>query len=329
MTVLDRDKTDTRTHSLEVHDRNYWMRLLQTVDTWFPVYRVRHPDADRAEVVAQLASLIEGRRPRGFSQDHPDTPVISETAVAFESPAALRRINIDRGSIFGTTSGIAEAVDFKVYDIETKSKSDTQDLHLFRPLRGFDTFSGTNGAFFWAGFARLDSLLDQLDSPSDRVVHMAVLKIDLPKPATNVIATLQTRMFITLAQGVEIINDWGWFDDTDNATLTLDFCGAFTRNGSGFPDPSAFGFTPAFHFGGSHHGFLSEEADMSRTVALSGGDQPSLFLGMRWTFDGADSRMQTGFIEDEVLTSFFGFARLDTGLPGVAFSYEPQLVFEA
>ena len=32
MAVLDRDKTDARTHSLEAHDRSYWLRLLQTVE---------------------------------------------------------------------------------------------------------------------------------------------------------------------------------------------------------------------------------------------------------------------------------------------------------
>jgi hypothetical protein len=66
---------------------------------------------------------------------------------------------------------------------------------------------------------------------------------------------------------------------------------------------------------------------MSRMVVLSPSDKPSLFLGMRWTFAGADSRMQTGFTQD-ALTSIFGFQRPDTGLPGVLFSYRPELVFE-
>ena len=329
MTERDRDKNDTRTRSLATHDRNYWVRLLQTVDTWFPVYRVRHPDADRAKVVAHLASLIDGRRPRGFSNDeHPNSPDIPETAVFFESPVAFRGINANRDSILSTTSGVAQASAFKVYDIETKSKSDTEDLHVFRPLRGFPTFAGTNGAFFWAGFARLDSTWDQITgSPSDRVVHMAVLQIDLPRPATKVTATLRTLMSITLGQGVEIINDWGWFDDADDASLTIDFCGAFTRNGAGFPDPQAFGFSSAFHFGKSHHEFFIREADMSRVVVLSAGDKPSLFLGMRWTFAGADSRMQTGFVEGVrgAVNSFFGFKRVDTGLPGVVFSYQPEV----
>src|SRR4029079_8976183 len=154
----------------------------------------------------------------------------------------------------------------------TPSKPDTQDLHIIKPI-GSSNFVGANSALFWLGFSRLDSTWDDINifngSPSDRVVHMAVLQVNLPRPTTRVIATLRTSMFITLAAGVEIINDWGWFDDEDAASLNIDFCGAFTTDGSGFPDPSAFGFTSAFSFGSSTHKSLGQDADMSRTLVLS------------------------------------------------------------
>jgi hypothetical protein len=217
------DKNETRARALATHDRKYWVRLLETVDTWFPVFRVRHPDADRAQVVAHLASLIDKHRRRGFA-DHelPSPPSIPETAVFFESPLARRAIILD--TPFGTTSGVVKANAFKLFNIETASKSDTLDLHTFNPV---GTSDDTNSVLFWVGFQRLDSTWDQIDifsgSPSDRVVHMAVLRVDLPRPTTRVIATLRTSMFITLAQGVEIINDWGFFDDEDSAQLRIDF----------------------------------------------------------------------------------------------------------
>jgi hypothetical protein len=323
------DESETRAQALATHDRNYWLRLLQNVDTWFPVYRVRHPDADRAAVVAKLASLVDERRRRGFShQEHPTPPAVPETAVLFESPLARRFPDI-LDTPFATTSGVAKASAFKLFDIETKSRPDTQDLHKFAPLGGGSNFTNTHGSLFWAGFARLDSTWDQIDifegSPSDRVVHMAVLQVNLPPPTIRVIARIRTSMFITLAQGAEIINDWGFFDDRDNAILNIDFCGAFTRDGQGFPDSQAFGFTSAFNLASSTHQFLSKDADMSRTVVLSPSDRPSLFLGIRWAFTGADTRMQTGFTQ-EALHSFFGFQRPDTGVPGVLFSYEPELL---
>jgi hypothetical protein len=49
-------KNETRARALAAHDRNYWVGLLETVDTWFPVYRVRHPDVDRAEIVVSAAA---------------------------------------------------------------------------------------------------------------------------------------------------------------------------------------------------------------------------------------------------------------------------------
>jgi len=320
-------KNETRARALAAHDRNYWVGLLKSVDTWFPVYRVRHPDADRAEVVARLASLVDERRRRGFSDDErPAAP--ADTAVLFESPLARRGIRGILDTPFATTSGVAKASAFKLIDIETPSKGDTQDLHAFSPLGGPDgsSFTGAHGAFFWTGFTRVDSTWDQIDiihgSPSDRVVHMAVVQINLPPPTTRVIARISTSMFINLPRGVEIINDWGLFDDEDEASLQIDFCGAFTRDGQGFPDPQAFGFSSAFSFFSSTHQWKSQDADMSRTEVLSVGDKPSLFLGMRWTFAGADTRMQTGFTQ-QALNSFFHFSRPDTGVPGVLFFYEP------
>jgi hypothetical protein len=325
-------KNETRARALAAHDRNYWVGLLETVDTWFPVYRVRHPDVDRAEIVARLASLIDERRRRGFpDHERPAPPGIPDTAVLFESPLARRGIRGILDTPFATTSGVAKASAFKLIDIETKSKADTQDLHTFSPLGGpgGSSFEGAHGAFFWTGFSRLDSTWDQVNifegSPSDRVVHMAVVQINLPPPTTRVIARIRTWMFIDLAQGVEIINDWGLFDDEDDASLKIDFCGAFTRDGLGFPDPEAFGFSSAFSFFSSTHKFQGQDADMSRTEVLFPGDKPSLFLGMRWTFAGADTRMQTGFTQ-QALNSFFGFAHPDRGLPGVLFSYDPELV---
>jgi len=258
--------------------------LLETVDTWFPVYRVRHPDADRAEIVAHLASLVDKRRRRGFPDDErPAPPAIPDTAVLFESPLARRGIRGILDSPFATTSGVAKASAFKLIDLETASKRDTQDLHTFSPLGGpgGSSFAGAHGAFFWTGFTRVDSAWDQIhffnDSPSDRVVHMAVVQINLPRPTGSVIARISTSMFITLAQGVEIINDWGLFDDEDDASLKIDFCGAFTRNGQGFPDPQAFGFSSAFSFFSSTHKFQSQDADMSRTEVLSPSDKPLFF----------------------------------------------------
>jgi hypothetical protein len=66
---------------------------------------------------------------------------------------------------------------------------------------------------------------------------------------------------------------------------------------------------------------------MSRTEVLFPGDKPSLFLGMRWTFAGADTRMQTGFTQHALSSFFFfGFQRPDTGVPGVHYFYDPELV---
>lgn len=325
-----REKNETRARALAVHDRNYWVSLLKTVDTWFPVYRVRNPDADRAKVLARLATLIDERRRRGFSeQERPHPPAVPETAVLFEAPLALRGFKRILDTGFGTTTGVAKGSAFEVIDVETKDKGDTQDLHDFAPVGGGSSFAGTHAALFWTGFARLDSTWDQInifeDSPSDRVAHMAVLQVNLPPPTTRVIARIRTSMFITLAEGVEIINDWGWSDDQDEASLKIDFCGAFTRDGKGFPDPQAFGVTSAFSFGSSTHTLQSQDADVSSTEVLSPGDKPSLFLGMRWTFEGADTRMQTGFTQ-EALNSRFGFQHPETGQPGVWFSYEPDLV---
>jgi hypothetical protein len=322
-------KNETRARALAAHDRNYWVGLLETVDTWFPVYRVRHPDVDRAEIIAHLASLVDEGRRRGFPDDERPAPsAIPDTAVLFESPLYRRGIRGILDTPFATTSGVAKASAFKLIDLETQSKADTQDLHTFSPLGG-SSFEGAHGAFFWTGFSRLDSTWDQINifegSPSDRVVHMAVVQINLPPPTTRAIARISTSMFINLAQGVEIINDWGWFDDEDDASLKIDFCGAFTRNGLGFPDPEAFGFSSAFSFFSSTHKFQGQDADMSRTEVLFPGDKPSLFLGMRWTFAGADTRMQTGFTQ-QGLNSFFGFQRPDTGVPGVLFFYDPELV---
>jgi len=324
-----REKNETRARALATSDRNYWLGLLQSVDTWFPVYRIKHPDADRAQVVARLTSLVDSRRRRGFSEQEKSGPALPETAVHFEPPLAFRGFKgISDNSIFGaSTSGVAKASAFKRFDVENPSKSDTKDLHKFAPLGG--SFADTHAALFWTGFERLDSTWDQIDiisdSPSDRAVNMAVLQVNLPPPTGRVIARLRTSMFITLAQGVEIINDWGFFDDEDDASLKLDFCGAFTRDGQGFPDPSAFGFFSAMSFSSSTHKFQSQDADLSRTVVLNPGDKPSLFLGMRWTFAAADTRMQTGFKQEE-LNAFFGFQQPDNGRPGVAFSYEPELV---
>src|SRR3954453_8819805 len=78
-------KNETRARALAASDRNYWVGLLKTVDTWFPVYRVRHPDADREEVVAHLAALVDERRRRGFSDESPRGPAATpESAVLFE-----------------------------------------------------------------------------------------------------------------------------------------------------------------------------------------------------------------------------------------------------
>jgi len=327
--MRERHQNETRARALATQDRNYWVHLLETVDTWFPVYRTRHPDADRAGVVAHLAKLVDERRRRGFSeQGHEKPPTIPDSALFFETPQALRGFKGHPESIFSTTSGVAKASAFKVFDVENKSKSDTQDQSSFSPLIT-DTFVGAHAARFWLGFARLDSTWDQVDifhgSPSDRVVHMAVLQIPLPPPTTKVIASLRTSMFITLNQGAEVIDDWGFFDDQDDASLKIDFCGAFTRNGEGFPDPQAFGFTSAMSLGSSDHHFIGRDADMSRTVVLFPGDKPSLFLGMRWTFAAADSRIQTGFTE-HAENSLFGFQRPDTGTPGVLFTYEPEIL---
>ena len=72
-------KNETRARALAAHDRNYWVGLLETMDTWFPVYRVRHPDVDRAEIVAHLASLVDERRRRGFPDDERPAPRPSPT----------------------------------------------------------------------------------------------------------------------------------------------------------------------------------------------------------------------------------------------------------
>src|SRR6185503_4752796 len=114
------DKNETRARALATHDRKYWVRLLETVDTWFPVYRVRHPDADRAKVVAHLASLVDERRRRGFVDygRRPSPPSIPETAVLFESPLVRAGIKGILDTPFSTTSGVVKASAFKLYDVE-------------------------------------------------------------------------------------------------------------------------------------------------------------------------------------------------------------------
>ena len=89
------------------------------MDTWFPVYRVRHPDVDRAEIVAHLASLVDERRRRGFPDDErPAPPAIPDTAVLFESPLARRGIRGIVDTPFATTSGVAKASAFKLIDLD-------------------------------------------------------------------------------------------------------------------------------------------------------------------------------------------------------------------
>jgi len=324
-----RGQTETRARALATQDRNYWLGLLRNVDAWWPVYCVRHPNADRAKIVSHLASLVDERRRRGFGEHHPQPVPAPESAVFFELSQGFRNLHgLSDLFPFGRASGVVLASDFKLIDVETKSKDDTSDLHVVAPL-GSSSFAGARGARFWAGFARLDSTWDQVDifhgSPSDRVVHMAVVRIDLPTPTSRVIATLRTSLSVTLPLGAEVINDWGFFDDEDDASLKIDLCGAFVANTSAFPDPQAFGFHGVVEFRGSSHGAISAERNMTRSAVVSPGDKPALFLGVRWTFAAADSRIQTGFTQ-EALDASFSFKVPDTGAPGVFFSYQPDLV---
>jgi hypothetical protein len=325
-----RGQNGPRAQALATHDRSYWLGLLQNVETWWPVYRFRHPEADRAEVVARLAKLIDGRRRRGFSEQEPARPsALPDSALLFERPRITRGLTGETG-FPGSASGVVQASDFKWYDVETKSKPDTQDLHVVAPL-GAPDWAGSHGASFWAGFTRTDSTWDQVDilsdSPSDRVVHMAVMRITLPPPTSRVTAVLRASLFLSLHQGVEIINDWGWLDDQDSASFKIDLCGAFLNDADGFPDPPAFGFTSVFTFGSSSHNSFSTEVDVTRTVLLSPGDRPSLYLGIRLTFAAADSRIQTGFTQ-EALDARFGFRHPDHGARGLFYSYIPDPVFE-
>lgn len=121
--MRDRHLAETRARALATQDRNYWVHLLRTVDTWFPVYRARHPDADRAGVVAHLATLVDERRRRGFSeQEHGKQTVAPESALLFEASRALRGVRGLPESLFGTTSGVAKASAFKVLDSRRRAR---------------------------------------------------------------------------------------------------------------------------------------------------------------------------------------------------------------
>ena len=318
-----RVKNDARTRALAAHDRAYFARLLQNVDKWLPVHRVRDPRADREKIVARLAKLVDGLRPRGFLDDsRPDE--LPDTALQFDFKIPD---NLTVLTPFGRTSGVVQASDFKRYDVELKRRTETQDLHDLTPL-GAASFNGAHGANFWLGFTRTDSLSEQIDitsdSPSDRVVHMAVLKIRLPPPSIRVTAVIRASLFVSLPQGVQVINDWGFFDDEDDALFKLDLCGAFVRDSDEFPPPEAFGFTAFKQFTSSTESAFSTELDMSRTLTLPAGGKPTLFLGIRWTFAAADSLIQTGFAQ-HVLGARFGFRHPQTGARGVTFSYVPEL----
>jgi hypothetical protein len=323
MKKRQRHQADVRAEALATRDRAYFARLLENVDRWLPVYRVRYPNADRAEIIARLAELVDARRPRAFS-GKVRSVVLPDTALqfGFAIPTDLKVL-----TPFGLTSGVLQASAFKRYDVETKSRSDTQDMHDLSPL-GASAFNGSHGANFWLGFTRTDSLAEQIDitsgSPSDRVVHMAVLKIKLPPPIIQVTAVLRASLFVSLPQGVEVINDWGFWDDEDHASFKLDLCGAFLRDSDEFPAPEAFGFTAFKEFKSSSRNAFSTELDMTRTVTLAPGGKPTLFLGIRWTFEAADSRIQTGFAQ-HVLDARFGFRHPQTGARGLAFSYVPEL----
>jgi len=331
-----------RARALAEKERFYVQRVLENVDTWWPVYAQKHPTAEKTEIVRRLAAQIAKSPARGFSDvgadGFPSTPTRRvdvlphlEPSRFFRRPGISELISpLERVSV-GGASGVVRASEFKWYDVETKDHSSTQDLHLVSPL-GASSWSGAVGANFWEGFARLDSFWDDINifdggSVADRVVHMAVLKVTPPAPNSDVSslhAVFRTSLFVHLPRGAEVLNDWGWLDDEDEASIQIDFCCAVQPEGGGFPDADAFSFTSALSYGSSNHHDASAGVDLVHSVAVSSGVSPNVYLGIRLTFAGADCRLQTGF-KQNALDAYFGFRYPDTSsLPGLSYSYVPD-----
>ena len=200
--------------------------------------------------------------------------------------------------------------------------------HVVSPL-GAPGGSGAEGANFWEGFARLDSWVDDINifsgSPADRVVHMAALKVTPPPPTSDVRAVFRTSLFVSLPHGAEVLNEWGWLDDEDAASIQIDLCCAVQPEGGGFPDPGAFTFTSAMSYGSTKHNEAWREVDLVHAANVPRGVSPNVYLGIRLTFEGADCRLQTGFTEGAADASF-GFRYPNTvGPPGLFYSYVPDL----
>lgn len=316
--------------------------MLKNLEAWWPKYAAKNPKAVKDDVVRRLVGLIDERPLRrlgdGGSHGRPPTvvagpahpprlePVRPLLVWAPPSPVFVPHpFPADGAGAIGRTSGVLSANAFKWYDVETASRSDTQDQQMFSPLGAAD-WPGAQGAAFWVGYSRLDSSVsDFLDSPADRTVHMAVLKITAPKQPIDVRASFRTTLFVHLPNGVEILNDWGWFDDTDPASLQIDACAAVQPEGGDFPAPAEFTFASTLIHHSSSHSADWREMQVAFDGRIPAGKIPNIYVGIRVTFEGADCRVQTGFAE-HMKDATFGFRHPDaSGAPGLFYSYEPDL----
>jgi len=180
-------------------------KILARCTRWVPAWSAPDDPAETFRALAERAGprgdiygggesvkRLEARVAELLGKEAADAAFVTEspegTALRQEVVLAVAGLKRILDSPFATTSGMAKASAFKLIDLATASKRDTQDLHTFSPLGGpgGSSFAGAHGAFFWTGFTRVDSAWDQIhffnDSPSDRVVHMAVVQINLPRP---------------------------------------------------------------------------------------------------------------------------------------------------
>jgi hypothetical protein len=176
----------------------------------------------------------------------------------------------------------------------------------------------------------LDSTWDVIDifsdSPADRVVHMAVLRITPPAPTIDSHGVFRTMLFCHLPNGAELIKQW-FLDDEDDASIQIDLCAAFQPGGGSFPDPSAFTFTRVWKYESSSSFQARRVFTVAHSAHVPVGVRPNLYVGVRLTFEGADCRLQTGFTQ-HAADAYFKFEYPgwgSTNTPGLYYSYEPDL----
>jgi hypothetical protein len=331
-------ESSSRAQLLATRERRRLQRMLTTMDAWWPAYAVKHPKAGKDDVVRRLVGLIDERRVRQFTDGQPGSSARPKHPLRIEPVRPLEvwvptsptytppDFNLGNGPI-GRSSGIVNATDLNWYDVEAPTHPSTRVDHLVSALGAPGPgWRGAQAASFWAEFSRRDaSPSDELNSPADRSVHMAVLKISTPKPEIDVWASFRTSLFVHLPNGVQIIDDWGYWDDTDRGSLTIDLCAAVQLADGGWPSPEEFTFTSTLNHHKATHTADWRQLEVAFDGPVRANATPSVYVGIRITFEGADCLIQTGFTR-KGLDAYFGFRHPSvSSAPGLHYSYEPNL----